>query len=137
MSDAVSSSDVSDTQMSAVRSDDSATSPAYGSGNMRAPEEGEFGLGSMQTFEPWEDSGWAQDPTRRIRISNEGKTATAVLEMTCVAVLGERILESSLHAWTVIIETSRLNYGGAICIGVTDVRRSQPSTALGPVPCPT
>jgi hypothetical protein len=97
----------------------STTSPSYGS-SLRTPEEGEIGWGPTQTFEPWGESGWHEDPTRRVRISNDGKTATAVFEMTCVAVLGERTLAKSLHAWTVIIEVSRLNYGGAICIGVTD-----------------
>jgi len=41
-------------------------------------------------------------------------------EMTCIAVIGSDIFSSGVHAWTVSINVSRLNYGGAICIGVTD-----------------
>lgn len=95
-------------------------SPSYGGNPLPMPEEGEIGWGPTPTFEPLEDTGWEADPSQRLRISNNCKTATAVLEMTCVAVLGERSFSSGLHAWTVIIEVSRLNYGGAICIGVTD-----------------
>ena len=85
-----------------------------------APEEGDLAWGHAKTFEPWMDLGWQEDPRQRLRLTNDGRTATAVLEMTCIAVLGEHIFSGSLHAWTVIIECSRLNYGGAICIGVTD-----------------
>jgi len=91
------------------------------------PEEGEIGWGPSPTFEPWEDTGWEPDSSQRLRISNNSKTATALLEMTRVAVLGKRIFSSGLHAWTVTIDVSRLNYGGAMCIGVTDA-----AAAVGP-----
>ena len=68
------------------------------------PEEGEIGWGSAPTFEPWEDMGWEADESQRLRISNNCMTATAMLEMTCVAVMGERTFSTGLHAWTVIIE---------------------------------
>jgi len=68
------------------------------------PEEGEIGWGSAPTFEPWEDTGWEADESQRLRISNNCMTATAMLEMTCVAVMGERTFSTGLHAWTVIIE---------------------------------
>ena len=64
--------------------------------------EGEIGWGATPTFEPWQDTGWEAD--ERLRISNGGKTATAMLEMTCVAAMGESTFSAGLHAWTVIIE---------------------------------
>ena len=79
-------------------------SPSYGGNPLPIPEEGEIGWGSTPTFEPWEDTGWEADASQRLRISNNYKTATAMLEMTCVAVMGERTFSTGLHAWTVIIE---------------------------------
>ena len=64
--------------------------------------EGEIGWGATPMFEPWQDTGWEAD--ERLRISNGGKTATAMLEMTCVAAMGESTFSAGLHAWTVIIE---------------------------------
>ena len=69
--------------------------------------EGEIGWGATPMiatplFEPWQDAGWEAD--ERLRISNGGKTATAMLEMTCVAAMGESTFSAGLHAWTVIIE---------------------------------
>ena len=81
-------------------------SPSYGGNPLPIPEEGEIGWGSTPTFEPWEDTGWEADASQRLRISNNYKTATAMLEMTCVAVMGERTFSTGLHAWTVIIEVS-------------------------------
>jgi len=100
-------------------------SPSYGGNPLPIPEEGEIGWGPTPTFEPWEETGWEADASQRLRISNNHQTATAMLEMTCVAVMGERTFSTGLHAWTVIIEVSRLNYGGAICIGVTDADPNQ------------
>jgi len=100
-------------------------SPSYGGNPLPIPEEGEIGWGPTPTFEPWENTGWEADASQRLRVSNNCKTATAMLEMTCVAVMGERTFSTGLHAWTVIIEVSRLNYGGAICIGVTDADPNQ------------
>lgn len=82
-------------------------SPSYGGNPLPMPEEGEIGWGPTPTFEPWEDTGWEADDSQRLRISNNCKTATAVLEMTCVAVLGECSFSSGLHAWTVIIEVKK------------------------------
>ena len=69
--------------------------------------EGEIGwvatpMIATPLFEPWQDAGWEAD--ERLRISNGGKTATAMLEMTCVAAMGESTFSAGLHAWTVIIE---------------------------------
>ena len=81
-------------------------SPSYGGNPLPIPEEGEIGWGSTPTFEPWEETGWEADASQRLRISNNHQTATAMLEMTCVAVMGERTFSTGLHAWTVIIEVS-------------------------------
>ena len=79
-------------------------SPSYGGNPLPIPEEGEIGWGPTPTFEPWENTGWEADASQRLRVSNNCKTATAMLEMTCVAVMGERTFSTGLHAWTVIIE---------------------------------
>ena len=92
------------------------------------PEEGEIGWGSAPTFEPWEDMGWEADESQRLRISNNCMTATVMLEMTCVAVMGERTFSTGLHAWTVIIEV-----GAAPCPPSPPSPPSSPaSTSISP-----
>ena len=78
-------------------------SPSYGGNPLPYPQEGEIGSGATPTFEPWEDTGWEADEGT-IGISNNRRTATALLEMNCVAVTGESTFSSGRHAWTVIIE---------------------------------
>lgn len=63
---------------------------------------------------------WQDAYPELVAISADGSTATAQNEMTPIAVVGCTHYSEGIFAWTVIIESSRLNYGGAMCIGVTD-----------------
>ena len=76
--------------------------------------------GFTQAHSVTEECTWQNAYPQLVNISPDGSTATAHNEMTCVAVLGCMSYSEGVFAWTVIIESSRLNYGGAICIGVTD-----------------
>jgi hypothetical protein len=77
--------------------------PSYGVNPLPFPQEGEIGSGATPTFEPWEETGWQEDEGT-VGMSNNRRTATALLEMNCVAVMGESTFSSGRHAWTVIIE---------------------------------
>jgi len=67
-----------------------------------------------------EECTWQDAFPQLVNISPDGITATAHNEMTCVAVVGCMCYSEGVYAWTVTIEASRLNYGGAMCIGLTD-----------------
>lgn len=55
-----------------------------------------------------------------LELGDDGHRLTARHEMACCAALGSLVLDSGVHSWSVTIELSRLNYGGAICIGCAD-----------------
>lgn len=55
-----------------------------------------------------------------VQVSEDGRTAIALLEMVPCAALGSEIFSQNVNEWLVTIDVSRMNYGGALCIGVTD-----------------
>ena len=67
-----------------------------------------------------------------MQLSQDRRRVEATQEMVPCAAFGDAAISSGSWSWSVFIEVSRLSYGGAMTIGVSDADSEVTSTVGGP-----
>ena len=103
------------------------TPPDPGDSGTRAVPDSPVQVNSMRCE-------WEYFDAEAVERSPDGRSVTARFDLTQAVALGSPESQpSTVTTWNIRIDESRLNQGGAMCIGVCDVRAPLPSL---PAPAP-